>query len=177
MANFIQVSEEVYYSANQLTCVSKSDIEFLKEKALANSRLRTRLCTHHETTDPVHEMFIVHAHGAYVRPHKHLGKSESFHIIEGMVDVVIFNETGEITNVFHMGDMQSGLDFYYRIDQPFFHSLVIRSELLVFHEITKGPFNREATVFADWSPRDEDVQGVNEFMIRLNSHILNNERK
>ena len=74
-------------------------------------RSRIRLCAHPDVNDTLHEMLIVHEKGTYVRPHKHLNKTESVHIIEGSVDVVIFDDDGNITDVIQMGDYKSGRNF------------------------------------------------------------------
>src|SRR5687768_8037033 len=89
-------NDEVLIAATPIVTVSPADIEALKALALQNPRKRIRICTHKDTADPLHEMLIVHTRDTYVRPHKHLNKSESFHVIEGTVDVVIFNESGDV---------------------------------------------------------------------------------
>ena len=40
------------------------------------------------------------------------------------------------------------------MSNAFFHTLIIRSDLLIVHEITNGPFRPSATVFADFAPED-----------------------
>jgi cupin fold WbuC family metalloprotein len=112
-------------------------------------------------------MFIVHKKDTYIRPHKHLHKTESVYIIEGSADIVIFDDIGGIVEVIRMGDYSSGRKFYYRLAEPIYHTLLIASELLVFHEITNGPFRRSDTVFAPWAPEDCDIAGQSEFMRRL----------
>ncbi len=156
-------SPEVLYAADAVVTVSRDQVGELVEASKTTPRERIRLCTHRGTGDAVHEMLIVHAAGTYVRPHKHLDKAESFHVIEGRVDVVLFDEQGGVSDVIAMGDYGTGLPFYYRIDQPIFHTLLIRSAVLVFHETTSGPFRREQTVFAPWSP-DTDPAAVTAYM-------------
>ncbi len=152
-------SEEVYYPAEPVVLVTREDIDALAAKASGNRRERARLCAHGSVSDAVHEMLIVHARNAYVRPHKHLHKSESFHIIRGEVDVVLFDEAGKVTRVMVMGAFDSGLPFYYRLAEPVYHTLLIRSDVLVFHETTNGPFKREETVFAPWAPEEGSERG------------------
>ena len=159
-----QESAEVLYSNRGIGDVSKADIEELKTLAAANPRKRVRLCAHRHTGDALHEMLIVHERSAYVRPHKHPGKSESAHVIEGEVDVVVFSDDGEIVKILECGEVNSGRTFYYRMAEPAFHSLIIRSPVLVFHETTNGPFRRADTVFADWSPAEADSEGVGSFL-------------
>ena len=60
---------------------------------------------------------------------------------------------------------------YARLDEPVYHSLVIRSGLLVFHEVTRGPFVREETVFADWSPDRNNLEPVSRFMVELEGKL------
>lgn len=167
VARIRRESEEVLYDLDPVVRVSRRDVDFLKENAKHNQRKRIRLCVHGSIEDKLHEMFITHVKGAYVRPHKHLGKIESFHVIEGTVDVVVFDDAGNITGITRMGDYQSGRTFYHRLSEPTFHTLLITSDVLVFHEITNGPFRREDTIFAAWSPEDNDVGPVDNFMEEL----------
>ena len=166
-----QQNEEVLYSKDSLAMAEKSDIEDLKRLSFHNQRKRIRLCTHLNQVDSLHEMLIVHDKSCYVRPHKHPGKSESTHVIEGLVDVVLFDDDGKIERVIRMGDYASGKTFYYRMATPIFHTLIIRSEILVFHEITNGPFDRDATIFASWSPEDGDMNTKFDYMFALDKRV------
>jgi cupin fold WbuC family metalloprotein len=112
-------------------------------------------------------MLIIHARDAYVRPHKHIGKSESFHVVEGEADIIIFNQQGDIKEVVSMGDYSSGKNFYYRITDALYHTVMITSEILVFHESTNGPFVRSDTIFAPWSPEEDNHAMAKEFMNKL----------
>jgi cupin fold WbuC family metalloprotein len=162
---------EVLYADEPVVTVDAAGIEEMKFAAGENARRRIRLCAHRGVDDPLHEMLIIHTIDAYVRPHKHLGKSESFHVIEGEVDVVIFDEHGGVAQVIQMGPFRSGRPFFYRIADPLYHTLLIRSPILVFHETTGGPFTRNQTVFAPWAPDDGDRDGVARFTARLNETV------
>jgi len=164
-------SAEVFISKKKYLALQKSDMNELLQAAESTSRKRMRLCSHRNTNESVHEMFIVHPRGAYVRPHKHIGKSESMFIIDGEVDYVIFDDAGKIKEVIKMGDYQSEKPFYHTMRTEQFHTLLIRSEHLVFLEITKGPFCRTDTIFADWSPLESDKEKVKEFIINIEKNI------
>ena len=164
-------NSEVLYTSDSITTVDRLEIENFKILADHNERKRVRLCTHADSNQVLHEMLIVHGRSAYVRPHKHPGKTESTHVIEGLVDIVLFTDDGKIDRVLNMGDYASGKIFYYRMDAPVFHTLIIRSDVLVFHETTNGPFNRNATVFAPWSPDDADATSVSNFISDLNNRL------
>ena len=153
---FAEQNREVFYATDHIKIVSSNELDFLTDKALANGRKRARVCLHENESATLHEMLIVHGRGAYIRPHKHFGKSESIHIIEGLLDLVLFDDQGSITQVVNMGNYASGKPFYQRLDSPVFHTLIIRSERLIFHETTNGPFCRTESVFAPWAPEDVD---------------------
>jgi cupin fold WbuC family metalloprotein len=162
-------SAEVLYSADSIVTVDAKFLEQLKQDALNNPRKRIRLCAHRSIDDRVHEMIIVHTKDTYVRPHRHIGKAESFHVIDGLVDVAVFDDSGEIAEVIPMGTFGSGRAFFYRIADPLYHTLLIRSDVLVFHEATTGPFRREETSFAPWAPEDSDPAAVAAFMQSVNA--------
>jgi len=124
--NVTTESEEVVFSSDAITRLDRCDIEGLKSTAEQNERKRVRLCTHANVEDHLHEMFIVHTKDTYIRPHKHLNKSESLHVIEGAVDLVTFDEVGNIVGITRLGDYLSGRNFYHRIAEPRYHTLVIR---------------------------------------------------
>jgi cupin fold WbuC family metalloprotein len=169
-------SAEVRYATDAIIVVDAADVAGLKRAAEGNTRRRIRLCAHYSTDDRVHEMVIVHARDTYVRPHKHVGKSESFHVVEGDVDVVVFDDNGGVIEVIRMGVFASGRPFYYRIAEPLFHTLLIRSEILVFHETTSGPFRRADTVFAPWAPEDGDAAAAATYLADLEARLTSRAR-
>jgi len=169
--NLNKESNEVLYSNEIITRVDGEGIGYIKKLSIENDRKKIRLCTHNNKNESIHEMFIVHEYGAYVRPHKHPGKIESTHIIEGVVDLVIFDDNGNINDVIKMGDYASGNIFYYRIAAPIYHTLIIKSDILVFHETTNGPFNSHDTVFPLWAPVGNNDQVVSDYMNELAQKI------
>jgi cupin fold WbuC family metalloprotein len=166
-----RISEEVLYATSDPFTLGPSDIDRLKSLAEETDRQRIRICTHKDADDGLHEMFIVHPRGAYVRPHRHLGKIEAFYMVEGALDMVVFNDDGDITSVTEMGAYGSGLPFYHRMDGPLFHTMLIKSDQVVFHEVTSGPFVPSDTEFPGWAPAESDRRDVVAFLDGLNSAI------
>ena len=64
-----------------------------------------------------------------------------------------------------------GRPFYYRMSKPFFHTLLIRSDILVVHEITNGPFQKGETVFAPFAPDEADALAVSRFQAELGERV------
>ncbi|TAN54768.1 MAG: cupin fold metalloprotein, WbuC family [Rhodospirillales bacterium] len=152
---FRKVNDEVYYTTESVTKVGWDVVAWLKEKASGNPRQRVRLCTHPDSDDLLHEMLIVHARNAYVRPHRHPTKSESFHMIEGELSVLIFSGDGSVQEHIGMSSQHPDRPFYYRLSKPLYHTVVPHSDFVVFHETTNGPFRREDMEFAPWSPAED----------------------
>lgn len=157
-------SDEVFYTDARIVTTGADDIAFLKQQAAANPRRRCRLCAHPDPGDSLHEMLIVHHRETYVRPHCHIGKSESLSVIEGRVLAVMFDEDGDIFEVIDMRRPESGGAFYYRMPEGILHTLLIESEWLVFAEATSGPLDSSKTRFADWAPDGRDAAEAAQFM-------------
>jgi len=170
------VSEEVHIADERIVHLGRSDVESLKARVHATARKRIRLCAHKAVEDTLHEMFVVYVKETYVRPNKHLGKDESLHILEGMADFVFFDDAGNITEVVPLGDFSSGRQFYCRIPDSAYHTLLIRSDVIVIHESTPGPFERADTIFAPWAPEEVDVAAVEEYVARLASCLQSKEK-
>ena len=145
-------NSEVLYANGGIVTVNRKRVSLLKRVARESESHKSRLCAHRDIEERLHEMFIVLRKGAYIRPHKHQNKSESFHLVEGSVDVVLFNEEGTIREVVKMGEYNSGKVFYYRLNEPLYHTFLLNSQHIIFHETTNGPFRKENTYFAPWSP-------------------------
>lgn len=154
----VRKSPEVFLAEGPISTVGRSEIDALKAAVKESAKRRARINTHPDGGDALHEMIIAIDRTSYIRPHKHPAKSEAFHIIEGEVDVVVFKDNGEIDRIVPLGAPGSGRSFYYRMSKPFFHTLVIRSDVLIVHEITNGPFRPQGTIFADFAPDDSEPQ-------------------
>jgi len=163
----IATNPEVFYSDRAFLTVGPDDIAWLKAEAARLPRRRARLCAHPDPSAPVHEMVIVHGHMAYVRPHRHLDKAESLHVLEGTVRALLFDQDGGIVDVVDMGPLGTGRPYFYRMPQGIFHSLLISSDWLVFHEATEGPFDPARTEFPAWAPDGSDPSAVERYMADL----------
>ncbi len=157
-------NSEVLIARDSIVRLTANDLQSLKASAAQNERQRIRLCTHQDVNDKLHEMFIVLTKSTYIRPHKHLEKIESYHVIEGEADLVLFEDHGAIVDVIRLGDYASKKAFYFRVADPRHHMLIIRSGTFIFHETTTGPLNPAETLFPDWSPSLDDKIAGDQFV-------------
>jgi cupin fold WbuC family metalloprotein len=164
---FKMLQSGVYQATEPVPRITAEHVRGLVSVAAALPRRRARICTHRSGDTPIHEMIIALGRETYVQPHAHRNKSESFHVIEGRCDVVLFDDAGGIAEVIRLGAVDSGLPFFYRIASPIFHTLVIRTPFFVIHETTNGPFIPEETLFATWAPAESDAVAAREFAAEL----------
>ena len=167
MKQFKKISNEVYYTDKTITKIEDHDIKFLKANVKDTQRKRIRICTHLNEGDSLQEMFIVLSKETYIRPHKHINKSESLHVIEGSADVIFFDDEGNIIEIISLSDSSSKWCFYYRINKPVYHTLIVKTDVFIFHETTQGPFRRSDTINAPWSPKEVNFIETEEFICQL----------
>jgi cupin fold WbuC family metalloprotein len=161
------LSPGVFGVIDPIVTVTRATVGQLAREAANVPLRRARLCAHHAPDDLLHEMLIVLANGTYIRPHRHFGKTESFHVIEGTCDLVLFDDTGAIHRVLELGSYESGLIFFYRLAEPMYHTVLISSDRFIVHETTNGPLRREDSEFAQWAPPADDPQAANDYMETL----------
>ena len=164
-------SDEVFYAEGAIVTLAAADLEFLKQQTLRNPRKRARLCAHRDVSDPLHEMIIVNARDTYVRPHKNTAKPKSFQMLEGMMDVVVFDDAGKVTSVTRLGPYGSGHSSYFRLHETRFHTLRTLTPIGIFQETTRGPFVMGDTVFAAWAPEDKDIAACELFLRRIDADV------
>ena len=164
-----ETSPGIFYSDSATIAVGAGDLAFLLHEARKNDKHRARICAHPDVSDAVHEMVICLLDKCYIRPHLH-HKAESLHIIEGRCDLVLLAPDGQITRVVTLGTRADETRFV-RLAPQVFHTLIVRSEYIVIHETTRGPFRREDTVFADWAPSESEVEQARQYVTELDQSI------
>ena len=81
--------------------LKKYSTDRLKERvatAQGSDRLRTNLDIHESPDADVQRLFLAFEPGTYIRPHRHpqAHKWELFIVLEGELDLLLFNDLGEI---------------------------------------------------------------------------------
>ena len=161
-----------FFNDQDILEVNLSLIKKLKEAASNDLSKRARFNLHKSHQDKVHEMIVVLHKDTYVRPHQHSNKTESFHLIEGSLVVIFFDDDGKIINQIKMSEPENKYPFIYRLSRDFWHMVIPLSEFVVFHETTNGPFIKGETKFPDWAPDDKDTYEVEVFKQRIKNEVL-----
>jgi cupin fold WbuC family metalloprotein len=171
MKSLRKLADGVFFSDEPIVLAGAVEREFLKRKAAETPRRRARICAHNGDGDLLHEMLIAILAGSYVHPHKHVGKTESFHVIEGIADVVIFDDAGGIRSIIRLGDVMSNGIFFYRLPEGIYHTVIIRTDCFMVHEVTVGPFESGATIKADFAPSECHIDDVRSYIRDLEQRI------
>lgn len=113
----------------------------------------SRFLLHDSINSDLHNMVISIKKETFIYPHKH-EKTESYHILEGDLLLVYFEDNGNIKKYVRLSPSNTLIA---RVDQKQYHAIIILSEYAIFHEIRLGPFeqNHDST-FANWSELEQE---------------------
>ncbi|MBD5448782.1 MAG: cupin fold metalloprotein, WbuC family [Lachnospiraceae bacterium] len=162
------MENEVEFNQDSVIKINKEVIGQIKEKAAVNSSGKFRLCLQHSAQDKLHEMLIVHRKGDYFRPDKHLYTTESHIIMDGAMMVVLFEDNGDIKDVFELSEKCYRT---YRVDTNIYHMQIPLTEQVVYYEVKLGPFDEKSNIFPEWAPAPHDREGIVEYMDKLEKEI------
>lgn len=146
----------VSVSDNPIFVLTPDRIDEIAAMAMGSELKRARFCLHSSTEDSVQEMIIAIARDSHLPPHCHPRKSESLHVIRGRLGLVIFDGDGEVKKRLTLSAEDAHAPAFYRIGRGVWHGVFALSELVVIHEVTAGPFNRDASQTPSWAPQTED---------------------
>lgn len=165
--------EDVIFNVKSILSISKADIASLKQLALKSWRKRSRLCLHRSNDDSTHEMILVFHKSTYIRPHRHPhGKTESYHVVEGAMTVLFFDDFGNVIESIGMGEHSTGKPFLYRLSDSIWHMPLPQTEWLIYHETFTGPFIKDSDVeYAAWAPAENNALEVDAYLTKLNANL------
>lgn len=129
-----------------IVCINRENLEKIRTAAGISSLRRARFCLHLSHEDKVQQMVLAFCRDTVVPIHRHTGKSESFHVIEGRLEVLLFDDKGEKSDVILMGPVESGLTFIHRINRNAWHTIRPLTEMVILHEIVAGPYTETMEV-------------------------------
>jgi cupin fold WbuC family metalloprotein len=149
--------------------VKAEAIAALLERAATAPRKRMNLNLHVKLSDPVCRLLNAGLAGSYVRPHRHrIGKWELVNVLQGRLDVVIFNQEGEIKNRLALG---SGSASVVEIPGGEWHTVVFCAPAAVALEVKPGPYEPQLDKeFAEWAPEEGAPRSAS-FMAWLESAL------
>lgn len=144
----------------EVKLITDSLFDAVADSAGRSPRRRMNHNFHAGAADNPHRFINVLLRGAYVQPHRHSHppKSETFLVLEGEADVILFDDGGAVTARHRLGRQSDGARVW-GIDIPpgVWHTILPRSERAVCFEVKPGPWEPASDKeFAPWAPREGD---------------------
>ena len=145
------------------------------QKAIKSSRISPRkriiLPLHKLPSDNLHRMLNALQPLSYIQPHRHFDppKAESIVVLKGAILYIVFNNTGNIENVFKLSanSFNIGID----TEPGIYHTFFATVEDTVLFEVKPGPYEQSSDKdFASWAPT-EDSANVAEYIRNLYDFI------
>lgn len=154
-----------YYFTKDVVRIDRHIVDQLVEESARNGNCNARICLHTSPTDNFHEMIILQRKGRYYRPHKHLTKGESYHVIEGAMATFVFDEGGSVVDAC---SLDAHGNFIYPVGANMYHTVMPLSDLVIYHESKPGPFFRDQdSVYPAWAPDGRNEEEVFRYEKRL----------
>ncbi len=166
---FQRRTQEIYATQGSVVQISRSEIDFLQDVAVNSSSGKARALLHGSPEKDLHEMLIVHSFGQYIQPHINLDSAKSFVVMDGAMNVVLFNNEGEICNYVRLELSTGDSDFLLRLNDPVFHTVVPISATVTFLETVKGPHVQ--THYAPFAPSPSNKSESEKYMMWLSEEL------
>lgn len=138
-------SPAVEFASTPIVAVDETTIDRVRQMALASPQKRARLCLHPDLNEPLHNMLIVLLRGTDVPMHRHANKAECYHILSGLLTLIIGDGTGRDHQRIPLGPLGSGRQCVCRISAGLWHRVEVETDEVVMHESTVGPFDITGT--------------------------------
>lgn len=133
-------------------------LQELADKVINGEHSSVRLCLHDGPSADFHTMIIVDSLGTFYRPHKHRYKGECFHIIQGSLGLVLFDEDGQIQEACTLSAEQMPI---YRLPVDVYHTVLPLTNLVIYHESKLGPYLESGdSIYPTWSPEGSDTAEI-----------------
>ena len=145
--SFFVNKDKIYFNNEMLSFLEKT---FKKDKK------DVRICLHTSKKDIHHDMVILQQRKNFYKPHKHLKKGETYHIIKGSMACILFNEKGKI-----MKFCKLTKNNIFRTPINKYHTMIPLTKFVIYHESKPGPFlkNRDS-IFPKWIKKYDQKKNI-----------------
>jgi cupin fold WbuC family metalloprotein len=154
---------------SSLVRVSARELADVRHRAETAARGGAKMLLHGNDTENVQHMVQCYRLDSYMAPHRQLNCKKSYQIVEGELSVPFFSNEGNLEEMVEMGDHQSGKVFLLHFPADRWHTVLPRSNLVIYVEVIPGPYRAENTQLAPWAPPNEDVAGGLAFLAGLSA--------
>jgi cupin fold WbuC family metalloprotein len=146
--------------ASPVTLIAGALFDSVAAQASQSPRRRMNHNFHSGPQDNPHRFLNVLLRGTYIRPHRHSDppKAESFLLLEGEAEVIIFDDSGAVTARYRLGtETPEGRLWGVDVQPGVWHTVLPRTERAVCFEVKPGPWEPATDKeFASWAPAEGD---------------------
>lgn len=150
MNEWRESSPGVFFGKARNLCPDGDTFAWLKARADEAPMKRARWCVHADAGDTLQEMLVAVRRDSFLPAHAHRDKPESIIALEGLAELVLYDELGNIVDKVALGAPGGARPFHRRIPANTFHTLSVETEYFLFHEITLGPWHKGDMILAPW---------------------------
>src|SRR5262249_27638021 len=149
------ISDQGRLSMAEVKLITAALFDSVAQAAAESSRRRMNHNFHSGSADNPHRFLNVLLQGTYVRPHRHANppKSETSLVLEGVADVILFDDAGAVTARHRLGENSAEGGRVWGIDIPAgrWHTILPRAARAVCFEVKPGPWEPSSDKeFAEW---------------------------
>ena len=167
----IKAKSKTYFFQGDFAHISKEEEQRIKSEALSDPMGKVRYCLHQNPDNLLHYMYIGICKGTYVRPHRHIKSGKCYQIISGIMEVLLFDSDGTISNRFKMDAENIHSSHVLRLSPDIYHTEIYLSEVVVFSEVIAVvdtfELGKESNPSAPWAPDESDEQACQEYLVKL----------
>ena len=135
----------------------KKNVKILNKKIinkLINSKENRRICLHKKTQDSHQEMFIFQKKNNFFPPKKNTKSDQTFFIIEGTLQILVFNSKGKITEKIVLSKKDN---LYVRVKKNVYHCDIPLSKYTIHLETKNCIFNKKINKKAKFKFNPEKI--------------------
>ena len=141
--------------------ISGTLIDAVARSAANSPRRRWNHNFHSSAADNPHRFLNVLIEGTYIQPHRHSNppKPETFVVLEGAAEVILFDDAGAVTQRYRLGE-DSADGYLWGVDIPagIWHTILPRTARAVCFEVKPGPWDPSTDKeFAPWAPGENEA--------------------
>ena len=140
--------------------ITETLFDAVAERAASSPRRRMNHNFHSSPQENPHRFLNVLLKGTYIRPHRHVDppKTETFVVLEGEAEVLVFDAGGQVTERYLLG-RRTAAGKNWGIDLPpgIWHTILAVTDRVTCLEVKPGPWEPATDKdWAPWAPQESD---------------------
>ena len=162
----IKAKSKTYFYQGGVATIKPVELQQLLDDAARDPMKKARFCMHPSPEYPINHMIIASHYNTYVNPHLHHHSSVFYHMIQGAMRLIIFDDDGRVKEWYPLAAGQPDTAQFASHNPGVWHAHVYMSEWTIFSESVLSSAGAENSVDAPWGP-DETEQAKQDFMNRM----------